>query len=237
VRFRVLACDFDGTIATAGVVTASTLTSLERVRQSGRRLLLVTGRTRPQLEAVFGGWTLFDRVVLENGAVLIDPSSGTERLLCAPVSSRLEPELRRRGVDPVVVGRAICAASIRHLDAVRDAIRDLGLPLETVVNRGGVVILPRGVSKASGAAAALLDVGEPAEACVAVGDAENDLPMLALAGCGVAVADALDTVRAQADLVMLGPSGEGVSELARRLVADDLAGELAAAGGLGSARR
>ena len=235
-RFRVLACDFDGTIATEGVVAPATLTALERVRRSGRRLLLVTGRTGPQLEMVFGRRDLFDRVVLENGAVLLDPSAGTERLLCAPVSSRLEPELRRRGVEPLAVGRAIYAASVRHLEVIREAVRDLGLPLDIVVNRGGVVILPEGVSKFSGATAALFDIGETAAACVAVGDAENDVPLLALAGCGVAVADALDEVKAVADLVTLRPSGEGVADLADGLVADDLAAELAAAGGMGAAR-
>jgi hydroxymethylpyrimidine pyrophosphatase-like HAD family hydrolase len=236
VRFRVLACDFDGTIATEGVVAPATLTALERVRRSGRRLLLVTGRTGPQLEMVFGRRDLFDRVVLENGAVLLDPSAGTERLLCAPVSSRLEPELRRRGVEPLAVGRAIYAASVCHLEVIREAVRDLGLPLDIVVNRGGVVILPEGVSKFSGATAALFDIGETAAACVAVGDAENDVPLLALAGCGVAVADALDEVKAVADLVTLRPSGEGVADLADGLVADDLAAELAAAGGMGAAR-
>src|ERR1019366_3055935 len=105
-----------------------------------------------------------------------------------------------------------------------------------VVNRGGVVILPEGVSKFSGATAALFDIGETAAACVAVGDAENDVPLLALAGCGVAVADALDEVKAVADLVTLRPSGEGVADLADGLVADDLAAELAAAGGMGAAR-
>ena len=40
----------------------------------------------------------------------------------------------------------------RHLETIRGAIRDLGLSLDTVVNRGGVVVLPVGVSKASGTA-------------------------------------------------------------------------------------
>lgn len=236
VRFRVLACDFDGTIATEGVVAPATLTALERVRRSGRRLLLVTGRTRPQLEMVFARWDVFDRLVLENGAVLVDPSAGTERLLCAPVSSRLEPELRRRGVEPLALGRAIYAASGHHLEVIREAIGSLGLSLDVVVNRGGVVILPAGVSKSSGLAAALFDIDETAAACVAVGDAENDVPMLALAGCGVAVANALDEVKAVADLVTIRSTGEGVAQLAGSLVADDLAAELAATGGMGAAR-
>src|SRR3954447_7280153 len=43
-RYLALATDYDGTLATAGRVTAPTLAALERLRQSGRRLLLVTGR-------------------------------------------------------------------------------------------------------------------------------------------------------------------------------------------------
>ncbi len=236
VRFRALACDFDGTIATDGAVAPATLTALERLRGSGRRLLLVTGRTGPQLEAVFARWDVFDRIVLENGALLVDPSTGEERLLCAPVSPHLVHELRGRGVEPITVGRAICAAGVAHLETIRGAIRDLGLPLETVVNRGGVVVVPVGVSKASGTRSALREVGETAAACVAAGDAANDLPKLGVAGCGVAVANALDEVKAASDLVTSWPDGAGIAELIAALLADDLAAALAGFGGLGAAR-
>ena len=236
-RFRVLACDFDGTIATDGVVAPETLATLERVRATGRRLLLVTGRTGPQLEAVFARWSLFHRVVLENGAVLVDPASGIERLLCSPVSGRLVAELRRREVEPLAVGRAVCAAAVRHLDTIRGAVRDLDLPLHVVVNRGGAVVLPLGVSKGSGTRVALQALGERVEACVAIGGAENDLPMLAAVGCGVAVANALDEVKAAADLVTSKPNGSGTVELAGNLVADDLAGALAGARGRPAALR
>ena len=237
VRFRALACDFDGTIAADGAVAPATLTALERVRGSGRRLILVTGRTSPQLEAVFGRWDVFDRIVLENGAVLVDPSTRADRLLCPPVSDHLVHELRRRGVEPMAVGRAVCATGVGHLETIRGAIQDLGLPLHTVVNRGGVVVLPVGVSKASGTATALREVGETSAACVAAGDAENDLPMLGLAGCGVAVANALEEVKAASDLVTSRPDGAGVAELAAGLLADDLAAALAGFGRLGAGRR
>jgi len=236
VRFRALACDFDGTIATDGAVAPATLTALERVRASGRKLILVTGRTGAQLEAVFGRWDVFDRVVLENGALLVNPSTGVERLLCAPVSDRLVRELHRRGVEPVAVGRAICAAGIAHLETIRGAVRDLGLALYPVVNRGGVVILPDGVSKASGTDSALREMGERPAACVAAGDAENDLPMLGLAGCAVAVANALEEVKAVSDLVTSRPDGAGIAELVTGLLADDLATALAGDGRQGDAR-
>ena len=57
------------------------LDALRALRDSGRKLILVTGRLLPDLTAVFGGLDLFDRVVAENGAVLYRPSSREERSL------------------------------------------------------------------------------------------------------------------------------------------------------------
>jgi hypothetical protein len=50
-RYLALACDYDGTLASEGRVAPETVGALERLRASGRRLLLVTGREaeRPTL--------------------------------------------------------------------------------------------------------------------------------------------------------------------------------------------
>jgi energy-coupling factor transporter ATP-binding protein EcfA2 len=58
---------------------------------------------------------------------------------------------------------------------------------------------------------------------VAVGDAENDHAMLQACECGVAVANALPMLKERADLVTTGDHGQGVEELADRLVSTDLA--------------
>ncbi|MGE5358825.1 MAG: HAD family hydrolase [Bacteroidales bacterium] len=47
-RYLGLACDYDGTLATAGKVDDPTLEALRRLRASGRRLTLVTGRRTNQ---------------------------------------------------------------------------------------------------------------------------------------------------------------------------------------------
>jgi hypothetical protein len=57
---------------------------------------------------------------------------------------------------------------------------------------------------------------------VAVGDAENDLPFLEAAGLGVAVANALPSVKERVSLVTEGDHGAGVAELVDRLLATDL---------------
>ena len=69
-RYVALACDYDGTLAKDGKVSETTVGALQRVRESGRRLLLVTGRQLDDLQLVFERLDLFDYVVAENGALL-----------------------------------------------------------------------------------------------------------------------------------------------------------------------
>jgi HAD superfamily hydrolase (TIGR01484 family) len=69
-RYQALACDYDGTIAHHGQVADETIAALGRLRHTGRRLILVTGRQLEDLLAIFPHVELFDRVVAENGAVV-----------------------------------------------------------------------------------------------------------------------------------------------------------------------
>ena len=73
-----LAADFDGTLAHHGAVEPGTLQALEQLKSTGRRLVLVTGREVSDLRRVFPELHLFDRVVAENGGVILDPATGRE---------------------------------------------------------------------------------------------------------------------------------------------------------------
>lgn len=223
-RYLVLATDYDGTLATDGQVEPATIAALERLRASGRRLLLVTGRELEDLGRVFPRLDLFDRVVAENGAVLHDPHAGETRDLAEPADPRLVTALRERGVEPLSVGRVIVATWEPHEATVLEEIRRLGLELEVIFNKGAVMVLPAGVTKASGLAAALAELGLSAHNAVGVGDAENDHAFLASCEAAVAVGNALPALRERADLVTRGDHGSGVRELAEALLADDLAG-------------
>ena len=59
-RFLALACDYDGTLALHGRVDRPTLAALERVRATGRRLIMVTGRELGDLAGTFDHFELFD---------------------------------------------------------------------------------------------------------------------------------------------------------------------------------
>ena len=82
--YHALAVDYDGTLATNGLVDDATLDALIRLRQSGRRIVLVTGRLVGPLLAAFPQVGLCDLVVAENGALLYEPDTRTERPLVDP---------------------------------------------------------------------------------------------------------------------------------------------------------
>ena len=229
-RYLALCCDYDGTIAHHGQVDEPTLAALERLLASGRRLVLVTGRELPELQAIFPRLDLFERVVAENGALLYRPGTREEKVLAARPPDAFLDALGRRGVAPVSVGRVIVATWEPHEAAVLDAIREQGLELQVIFNKGAVMVLPAGVNKATGLAAALDEMGLSPHNAVGVGDAENDHAFLQFCECSAAVANALPTVKQTADVTTRGDHGAGVAELIDELVETDLAGREAALG-------
>jgi hydroxymethylpyrimidine pyrophosphatase-like HAD family hydrolase len=221
-RFLALATDYDGTLARDGIVDLLTLEALRRLRRSSRRLVLVTGRELPELLSVFPRIEVFDRVVAENGGLVYNPTSRTTRLLAEPPPSIFVMELNRRGIDPISVGRVMVATVERHRQAVSDAIHSLKLSLSVSLNKGAVMVLPSGIDKATGLAAALEELAISPRQTIGVGDAENDLVFLEYCGFSVAVADALPSIRSIANLVTVGENGIGVTELVERMLADEL---------------
>src|SRR3989454_2354253 len=221
-RYHALACDYDGTIAWDGEVSENTVLALEEVRKSGRKLILVTGRELEDLVKVFPRLDLFDRVVAENGALLYRPSTRAERKLAERPPQEFIHELIRRGAERVSVGRVIIATWRPHETTAVEVIRDFGLELQVIFNKGAVMILPSGVNKATGLHAALRELGLSLHNVVGVGDAENDHAFLASCECSVAVENALDTLKQRVDWVTKQGHGAGTIELIQALVAADL---------------
>src|SRR5262249_55205939 len=155
--------------------------------ESGRRAIMVTGRQLDELLSLLPEPELFDRIVAENGAVVYEPATKDVRLLADAPPPEFAAELRRRGVGGLAVGRVIVASWEPHQDAIFHTIRDLGLELQVIFNKGAVMVLPTGVNKATGLHAALGELGLSPHNVVGVGDAENDHALLTLCECGVAV--------------------------------------------------
>ncbi len=223
-RYHALACDYDGTIAHHGQVDDETIAALGRLRDTGRRLILVSGRELQDLLAVCPHIELFDRVVAENGAVVYRPATREEKSLGEPPPEPFVRTLRERGVSPVAVGRVIVATWKPHETTVLEAIRDLGLELHVTFNKGAVMVLPAGLTKATGLAEALRELGLSAHNVVGIGDAENDHAFLRLCECRVAVANALPILKNAVDFVTRHDHGAGVRELIEMLIVGDLRG-------------
>jgi hydroxymethylpyrimidine pyrophosphatase-like HAD family hydrolase len=226
-RYLALATDYDGTLATDGIVDAETVAALERVVASGRKLILVTGRQLDDLARVFPRLDLFHRVVAENGALLYRPATREEKQLGEAPPKGFLGALRARGVQPLAIGRSLVATWEPHETVVLELIRSLGLELQVIFNKGAVMVLPAGVNKGTGLSTALNELDLSPHNAMAVGDAENDHSFLSLCECAAAVANALPQLKERADIVLEGARGAGVAELIDALVADDLRGAAA----------
>jgi len=223
IRYRVLACDYDGTLAWGGRLAPETHAALGRLRATGRSVVMVTGRLVDDLLVVCPDLSPFDIVVAENGAVLFWPATGRRQVLAEPPPAAFIDRLRALGTPQVWVGEVIVAMREPHEAQALQAIQELGLELQVIFNKGAVMVLPSGVNKATGLAAALSEIGQSPHEVVGVGDAENDHALLAASECAVAVANAVPMLKARADLVTEGDHGAGVVELIERIIASDLA--------------
>ncbi len=209
---HVFACDYDGTIAAFGQVAGATAHSLARVRESGRKLLLVTGRMLPDLRSVCpDADRMFDAVVAENGAVLYFPGSRETKVLGDPPEEALLEALRQRRVR-FDVGTSIIATDEPFAEAAVAAIRQTGVERTLVFNKGALMLLPGGITKGTGLEAALAALELSAHNTVCIGDAENDHVFLAMSECGVAVANAIPALKERADHVTRAADGQGVIE-------------------------
>ena len=216
--FMALATDYDGTIARDGLVSQPTVEALQRLKQHGLRLVMITGRELPDLERIFPHLEIFDRIVAENGALLFTPGSRELRPLGPAPPHAFVERLGDKKIEPLSIGRVIVATWEPNETAVLETIRELGLDLQIIFNKGAVMILPSGINKATGLQAALDDLGLSSHNVIAIGDAENDLAFMRCCGCAVAVANALPAVKDEADLVTAGQRGLGVMELIERIL-------------------
>jgi hydroxymethylpyrimidine pyrophosphatase-like HAD family hydrolase len=218
-KWRALATDYDGTSATQGRLDDVALSALQRFKEAGGKAILVTGRELRDFASLGVDLHPFDLVVAENGGVLFVPETGEMKLLGAAPKPEFIDELHRRGVAPISVGACVVATWEPHEITVMQVIKDAHLEMQVIFNKGAVMILPSGVNKATGLAAALEAVKIQAEETVGIGDAENDHAMLESCGLGVAVSNALPALKERADHVTQADHGAGVAELIDALLA------------------
>ncbi len=114
--------------------------------------------------------------------------------------------------------------NLYHADPAEreQTLRELeGLGLERVYSEvSSLECSASGVDKGQGLLRLCRRLGIPMEACIAVGDGDNDLPMLRAAGRGIAMGNASERVRAAADLVVPDLDHDGCAVAIRLLMGE-----------------
>lgn len=217
--FKMIACDYDGTLVTQGVMSPNTEQALLQAQQQGYFLCLITGREFDDILSVCLQIELFDLVVAENGAIIYLPATQEIEYLAAPPPPQLIAQLKHKAI-PFSQGRVIFSVTRQYQQEVDLLIRALQLPLQIIFNKDAAMILPIGVDKATGLQVGIKRYDISLPQVVGVGDAENDIAFMQLCGLKVAVANALDAVKANADLVLNKPNGDGIVELVEVVIGD-----------------
>ena len=81
-----------------------------------------------------------------------------------------------------------------------------------------VDVNPREVNKGKGVAILARHLSVPMEQVMCIGDNENDLEMVEMAGIGVAMGNAVETVKCAADYVACDNDHAGVAEAIHRFI-------------------
>lgn len=214
-KIEAIVCDYDRTLTDESLVLSlNAVSGLKNARKDGVKVFIASGRRLPFLVDVTAGRGFVDAIIAENGAVIYDLADGVKVLLG---EGREELKSAFAGVSFVAVEEVIVATTLPYLKDVKEIIRRNDLSVDIELNRDDVMIMPKGIDKGSGIVKAAEIYGINRENLVCIGDAENDLKMFGVAGVKVAVANAIDALKNEADIVCSEPYGDGVREFVRSL--------------------
>lgn len=215
----VIAVDVDGTLFDGVEVAPEAVDGLRHAHADGHAIIIVTGRRWEELGHVVPTvLELTDRVVCEEGGVLVNVRTGRLTLLAEPVEPQLVTGLQEAGVPGLDIGHVVVGAPTGSLADVTRVRDEMGSLRAIITNKGSIALTPIGCDKASGLRAAVADLDLQHRPILAIGDAANDLPMFGIANIAVGVANADEAVRASGVPVTTASAGLGVAEALRRFL-------------------
>jgi hydroxymethylpyrimidine pyrophosphatase-like HAD family hydrolase len=220
VKLRVLALNLDGAIATDGRLDGGVADAIREVRRAGVMTVLVSGRVLADIHALLPAPDLFDGVVAEGGAVMQIPNGPGPTVLARGPDPALIAELRRRNVAHRS-GLCMVEADAVAAPDVLASLHALGAPHGISFDRRRMRVLPDGVSKATGLSETVWRLGASLHNTVAIGDADDDRPMLDVCEIGAAVAWGSSALQRSADHVIAGSGPPALADYVRTLVATD----------------
>ena len=208
-----IAVDVDGTLYDGETVADEAIRALRRARDEGHIITIVTGRRWDDLDRIVPAIVrLCDQVVCEHGGVLVESRTARLTLLAEPIEPELIAALSAAGIPDLDIGHVVAGAPAASLARVTSARDRVGSRRIIITNKDSIALAPPECDKGSGLRAAIAELELQRLPILAIGDAENDLPMFRIATFAVGVANADEAVRASGVPLTMAAVGRGVAE-------------------------
>lgn len=213
---KAIVVDIDGTLT-----DMSRLISLDAVREMRQMpipVVLASGNVLCFLRHLAKVLGASDRMIAENGGVVLAGFDSKAIVLadieeCRGARDLLREHFRElESLDELYRKSELAFRRNIDLEKARDIIAR-GYPgLEIVDTRFALHLKHKNIDKGTGMRKIAEIMGIRTDQLAAMGDSENDLPMLEAAGIAIAVGNAVPEVKAAANYVCKKPYGEGAAE-------------------------
>lgn len=184
--------------------------------------MIASGRTLDYLTKHLEGVNFVDAFIAENGAVVYLPRSESTCKF-GQNNEELRVLLRESSI-PFDAGEIVISLRRDYAGEIDDFVSRLDMNVRVEYNRDSIMVLPAGVTKATGVKEALNNLGLDDARLICIGDGENDQPLFDIASLSVATADSVSELKKRADIICSETSARGVTkflnELRARMLAD-----------------
>lgn len=216
--FVAIISDYDRTLTDESLkLWRPAIEALKSLREKREiKIVIASGRRLSFLLEKLDSLNLVDAFIAENGAVVHIPKSNITSTFNKDMS-QVKAALNASSV-PTEEGDVVVSTKRAFEKEVKRILRERGLRMGFHYNRDALMILPAGVSKATGVLWAGSELGLSTGGLICIGDAENDLPLFEIASVRVAPEDAIPEVKNKADVVCTGVCGLGVTRFLNDLL-------------------
>lgn len=220
-EIKAIALDVDGTITDSGrKICLNAIKAIFQAENKGIPVIIVTGNIMcaTKMIAILLGTT--GGLVAENGGVI--ESLGEKRILgnikeCQRAYKFLRSKFKVEKVE-FSDQRVSEVAMVRNIDekVVIDALKDFNV--EIYDTKFAIHITDPSVDKGSSLEILAADMGVETDEIMAMGDSENDIQFLRVAGLKIAVNNADEKLKAVADYITDKSYGDGVAEAIEKFI-------------------
>jgi len=203
-KIKLLATDLDGTLAEfEKPPLPKTLEKLKELQQNDIQIVISSGKNLQYLQGFAHACGLCNTfLVAENGGIIYYLSTSRPGLLYVATSEKLyslrviEKEVKRRFGEKVWIPNNWVISTFfpheRKIDAIRKIVEQMiekyhFNDIYVVTHADAVDVIPNNVNKGEALKYICKSLGISLDETVAIGDAENDIPMFEVAGYSISI--------------------------------------------------